>query len=199
MQVTGLFFIHKINTPTKWSCDCCNSTLSCLQSGCSGAWNLSYYHLLTQAIMPILNWGTNQTVDMFKSFNTAWSSKVFYIKLITDNKDFSYESEIWWDDPQYHEADRYLKWLCYANFCAFHRTLKFLRYTWARSEGWWLILGNLRKSHHGLEIGGMMQCTMRRITSWNGYAQPMFAISDFGRPRGLSFSERIVCFENKQK
>ena len=95
MQVTGLFFIHKINTPTKWSCDCCNSTLLCLQSGCSGAWNLSYYHLLTQAIMPILNWGTNQTVDMFKSFNTAWSSKVFYIKLITDNKDFSYEFVGW--------------------------------------------------------------------------------------------------------
>ena len=44
-------------------------------------WNISYYHLLTQAIMPILNWGTNQTVDLFKSFNPAWSSKVFYIKL----------------------------------------------------------------------------------------------------------------------
>ena len=43
------------HTPTKWSCDCCNSTLLCLQSGCSGAWNISYYHLLTQAIMPILN------------------------------------------------------------------------------------------------------------------------------------------------
>ena len=76
--------------------------------------------------MPILNWGTNQTVDLFKSFNPAWSSKVFYIKLlITDNKDFSYGSEIGWDYAQYHEADRYLKWLCYANFCVFHRTLKF--------------------------------------------------------------------------
>ena len=62
--------------------------------------------------MPILNWGTNQTVDLFKSFNPAWSSKVFYIKLITDNKDFSYGSEIGWDDAQYHEADRYLKWFC---------------------------------------------------------------------------------------
>ena len=59
--------------------------------------------------MPILNWGTNQTVDLFKSFNPAWSSKVFYIKLlITDNKDFSYGFEIGWDDAQYHEADRYL-------------------------------------------------------------------------------------------
>ena len=57
--------------------------------------------------MPILNWGTNQTVDLFKSFNPARSSKVFYIKLITDNKDFSYGSEIRWDDAQYHEADRY--------------------------------------------------------------------------------------------
>ena len=127
-QVTGLFFIHKINTPTKWSCDCCNSTLLCLQSGCSGAWSLSYYHLLTQAIMPIFNWGTNQTVDMFRSFNPAWSPKVFYIKLITDDKDFSYGSEIGWNDAQYHEADRYLKWLCYANFCAFHRNLKYDSY-----------------------------------------------------------------------
>ena len=61
-------------------------------------------------------------------------------------------------------------WLCYANFCAFHRTLKFSvigleSKPWARSEGWWFILGNVRKSHHGLEIGGMMQCTMRRITT----------------------------------
>ena len=38
---------------------------------------------------------------------------------------FRYVSEIGWDDAQYHEVDRYLKWLCYANFCAFHSTLKF--------------------------------------------------------------------------
>ena len=78
-----------------------------IMCGCSGAWNLSYYHLLTQAVMPILDWGTNQTVDLFKSFNPAWSFKVFYIKLITDNKDFSYGSEIGWDGAQYHEAGRY--------------------------------------------------------------------------------------------
>ena len=34
---------------------------------------VSYYHLLTQAIMPIMNWleEQNQTVDFFKSFNPA--------------------------------------------------------------------------------------------------------------------------------
>ena len=35
------------------------------KSGCSGAWSLSYYLLLKQTIMPILNWGTNQTVHLF--------------------------------------------------------------------------------------------------------------------------------------
>ena len=32
-----------------------------------------------------LAWRTNQIVDLFKSFNAAWSSKVFYIKLITNS------------------------------------------------------------------------------------------------------------------
>ena len=32
-----------------------------------------------------LAWATNQTVVLFKSFNSAWSFKVFYIKLITNN------------------------------------------------------------------------------------------------------------------
>ena len=77
--------------------------------------------------MPILNWGRNQTVELFKSFNPAWSSKVFYIKLITDNKEFSYGSEIGWGDALYHEADRYLKWLCYAIFVHFTELWKFLR------------------------------------------------------------------------
>ena len=35
---------------------------------------------------------------------------------------FSYRPEIWWDDAQYNQADRYIKWLCLANFCAFLRT-----------------------------------------------------------------------------
>ena len=29
---------------------------------------------------------------------------------------FSYQPDIWWDDAQYHEADRYLKCPCSANF-----------------------------------------------------------------------------------
>ena len=40
-------------------------------------------------------------------------------------KDFRYQPEIWRDDAQYHGADRYLKWLCSANFCAFHGKSKF--------------------------------------------------------------------------
>ena len=43
-----------------------------------------------------------------------------------------------------------------------------------------------------------MQCTTKWITSWNGYAQSMFAFSDFGRPMVLSFSERLVCFGNNK-
>ena len=59
---------------------------------------------------------------------------------------------------------------------------------WIRSEGSWLILANVRKSHYGLEFGGLMKCTMKRITIWNGHA-----FSDLGPPRVLSFSEcRIV-------
>ena len=83
-------------------------------------------------------------------------------------------------------------------FVRFTELWNFPWYAWTRSERWWLISGNVRKSHHGLEIGDMMQCTMRRITSCNGYAQPMFAFFNFGRPRVLSFSERLVCFGNKQ-
>ena len=85
-QLTGPFFIHAIKTPTKWSCDCCNSTLSWKQGGCSGAWNLSKllsFTYISNYANSQLAWGTNQTVDFFKSF-TTWSSKVFYIKLITN-------------------------------------------------------------------------------------------------------------------
>ena len=37
-----------------------------------------------------------------------------------------------------------------------------------------------------------MQCSMKWITIWNGHAQPMFTVSDFGWPRVLSFSECLV-------
>ena len=51
-------------------------------------------------------------------------------------KDFSYQPEIWWDDEQYHGADRFLKWPCSANFCMLHRTLKFSMIGFlTRSEG----------------------------------------------------------------
>ena len=75
-------------------------------------------------------------------------------------------------------------WLIFArpwNFEIFHDQL---------GLGRWLILGHVRKSHYGLKYGGIMQCIMKRITFWNGHAQ--LAFSDFGRPRVLSFSERLV-------
>ena len=37
-----------------------------------------------------------------------------------------------------------------------------------------------------------MQFTMKWITVWNGHSQLMFAFSDLGRPKVLSFSERRV-------
>ena len=49
-----------------------------------------------------------------------------------------------------------------------------------------------RKSPYGLNFGGMMHCTMKWITVWNGHAQPMFAFSDLCRPRVLSSSERLA-------
>ena len=51
-----------------------------------------------------------------------------------------------------------------------------------------------RKSHHGLKFGGMMQYIMKRIIIWNAHVQPVFAFSDLGWPRILSFSECLVLF-----
>ena len=109
-----------------------------------------------------LAWGTNQTVDLFKSFNPAWSSKLFYIKLITYNMTdivvapcvhlsfpidvTSHSLRIWVMGLPWR-----FKWLCSANFCAFHRTLKF--------------------SMIGLDqVWGMMTHIRKReeITSWFG-------------------------------
>ena len=52
----------------------------------------------------------------------------------------------------------------------------------------------LRKSHYSLKYGGVIQFAMKRNTLWNGHTQLMFAFSDLGRPRVLSFSERRVIF-----
>ena len=49
---------------------------------------LSYHHLLTHAIIPILSIGL-KSVDLCNTFNPAWSSKVFYIKLITNSMTLS--------------------------------------------------------------------------------------------------------------
>ena len=72
-----------------------------------------------------------------------------------------------WDDAQYHAhgvtLDWYINWLWLAIFVRFTVLRNFQWYNWTRSEGWWLILGNVRNSHCGLRFGGM-QCTMARIT-----------------------------------
>ena len=73
-------------------------------------------------------------------------------------------------------------------FCASTGLQHFPWQAWIRFEGSWLTLANVRKSYYSLEFGGMMKCTMKRITIWNGHA-----FSDVGPPRVLSFSEcRIV-------
>ena len=58
-------------------------------------------------------------------------------------------------------------------------------YAWARKM-------KLRKSYLGLKFGGMVQFTMKRITVWNDHTQLLFAFSDLGQLRVLSFSESLV-------
>ena len=96
----------------------------------------------------------------------------------------------WCTVPSVHHADCYIQWLCLVNFCAFTGLQHFPWQAWIRSEGRWLILGNVRKSHESLKFGGMMKCTMKRITIWNGRVY-----SDLSPPRVLSFSEcrMVIC------
>ena len=47
------------------------------------------------------------------------------VTALTVYKDFSYRPEMLWGDAQYHEADRYSKGPCSANFYAFRGILKF--------------------------------------------------------------------------
>ena len=85
--------------------------------------------------------------------------------------------EMWWDDTQYDEADRYLKWPCSGNFCMFHGTLKFPEKAGTRSKGQHYSSNSLRISAIGLKISGMMHSAMKQIAFWNGHAQPFFARS----------------------
>ena len=63
------------------------------------------------------------------------------------------------------------------------------------SDGRWLILRNVGKAHCSLKFGGIMQHTMKQITIWNGHTQSIFAFSDFGWLRVLSFYECLLtCF-----
>ena len=50
----------------------------------------------------------------------------------------------------------------------------------------------LSKSHYRLQFGGMTPFTFKQITVWNGCTQLMFAFSDLGQSRMLSFSEHLV-------
>ena len=52
----------------------------------------------------------------------------------------------------------------------------------------------MRKSHNGLKFGGMIQFTMKRITVMKCPHAANVHISDLGRPRVLSFFERLVSF-----
>ena len=58
------------------------------QSGCCGAWNLSKLLSFTYSsnyTNSQLAWRTNQTDDLLKSFNPAWSTKLFYITLTANS------------------------------------------------------------------------------------------------------------------
>ena len=58
-------------------------------------------------------------------------------------------------------------------------------YTWARKM-------KFRKSRYGQKFGGMMQLTMKRITVRNGHTLLMFAFSNLGCLKMLSFSDYLV-------
>ena len=53
--------------------------------------------------------------------------------------------------------------------------------------------GNVRKSHYSLKFGGMMQCTMKRMTIWNGHTSKclLFLIS---ASRGCCRSLNVLLF-----
>ena len=50
----------------------------------------------------------------------------------------------------------------------------------------------LRISSIGLKFGAVMNSNMKQVAIKNGHAWPMFAFSDLGQPRVLSFSEHLV-------
>ena len=65
--------------------------------------------------------------------------------------DFSYGSEIGWDDAPYHEADRYLKWLCYAIFLCVSQNFEISKIGMGQV---WRMMTHIRKREE--------------ITSWPG-------------------------------
>ena len=78
-------------------------------------------------------------------------------------KNFSYQHEIWWDDTQYHRAERYLKWPCSANLCVFHGTLKLSMIVFTRSEGRHYRFNSLRISVINLNLVGWCTVTWSRL------------------------------------
>ena len=160
---------------------------------------LKFVWIIHITMKQIANWLLCTAI--FASFMELWS---FHDRLWTGVVDNGaalilqrFEPEIWWDDAHYHHADCYIQWLC--SFIFVH-PLDFQHFpwqAWIKSEGSWLILANVRKSDYSLKFGGMMKCTMKRITIWNGHA-----FSDLGPPRVLLFSEcrmvirRMITYPN---
>ena len=60
-------------------------------------------------------------------------------------------------------------------FFAFNRTSKISMMGLNQVWGMMTHIRKVRKSQYGLKFGGMMECTMKWITIWNGHVQPMLA------------------------
>ena len=100
-------------------------------------------------------------------------------------------SEIWWVDAQYHATDNNWKLQARSFFFGIPWSFKIFHDRFKPDLREDDILGNMRKWHYCLKFGGMLKYTMQ-IIIWNGHAQSVFAFSDLGQPRVLSFPERLV-------
>ena len=86
----------------------------------------SWYHIYIDFIFAL---SCHQCRGVLSSFYVSaclsvcpsWTMLLLYLF----SPGFSYWPEIWWNDAQYHRVDRYIKWPCLPNLCAFHGTLKF--------------------------------------------------------------------------
>ena len=102
-----------------------------------------------------------------------------------------YQAEILWGDPKSHEADRYLKCLCSANFSAATELCNFSCYAQSRFE----VRYHIRKCEEiplrsAIWWPDVMYREVNHHLKWLCSANVFF--SDLGRPRMMLFSERLI-------